>query len=87
MFVRRFFLSFALAPLIMAAQAPTPPAAAVEKKQTSNANEILCKKFPAPTGTRLGDRKICKTNAQWQTIEQEIFDALDRVQRKPHTSG
>ena len=86
MFVRRIILPFALAPCIMAAQAPTAPAAAVEKKRTTNAHDIVCKKFPPPVGTRLGKRKICKTNAEWQMMEQEIFDALDHVQRKPYST-
>lgn len=86
MFVRRIVLPLALAPLMMAAQAPSPPPSAVQKKQTTDAHKTVCKKFPPPTGSRLGDRKICKTNAEWQMVEQEIFDALDHVQRKPYSA-
>jgi hypothetical protein len=35
-------------------------------------NEVVCKRMDPPTGTRLGSRQICKTNAQWDAMHQEV---------------
>ena len=62
-------------------------AAAAEKMQReagqADRNAMVCKKFPPPTGTRLRARQICKSQAEWDMIEDDTYDAVDRVQRKP----
>lgn len=62
-------------------------AAAAERMQAeagqSDRNAMVCKKFPPPTGTRLRARQICKTQAEWDLMEKDAQDTLDRVQRKP----
>lgn len=62
-------------------------AAAAERMQAqagqADRNAMVCKKFPPPTGTRLRARQICKTQAEWDLMEKDTQDTLDRVQRKP----
>lgn len=83
--VRPIILSLTAAPFLMAHQAP-PATPADQARRAGNAHQIVCRKFPPPTGTRIfsQQRKICKTNAEWQMMDREIFDSLDRVQRKPY---
>lgn len=77
------------APLIIAAAGPEEEAAAAAaaKKMEADAGEadrnvMVCKKFPPPTGTRAArKRQICKTKAEWDQIDKDRYDALDRVQR------
>ncbi|MEE9434224.1 MAG: hypothetical protein V3V15_08305 [Sphingorhabdus sp.] len=40
----------------------------------------ICKKFPPPTGTRFGPRKVCRTKAQWDTEQSEKDKEMDRMQ-------
>ncbi len=44
-----------------------------------NDNKIVCIHTDAPTGSRMGAKKICHTNAEWRTIHansQELVNAL-----------
>ncbi len=40
----------------------------------------VCKKFPPPTGSRLGPRKVCRTQAQWDSEAREKDKEMDRMQ-------
>ena len=79
--------SFAFAPAALAAEtaAPGAPVAApVEEKE-------ICRKVEV-TGSRLGSKKICKTKAQWQAIdnrseaEMRDLDQKSRIQPIPQGS-
>jgi len=50
-----------------------------EKKGDYHSKKI-CKKFPPPTGTRFGPRKVCRTQAQWDTEQEEKDKEMDRMQ-------
>lgn len=39
--------------------------------------EIICKREPAPTGSRIGARNVCKTQMEWDRIAREARDALE----------
>lgn len=88
---RNMLILAALASVGTAAAASSPPGpeaqqqAVSSSKETakSEANKVVCRKFPPPPGTRLGARRICKTNAEWDLLELDQFQALDQVQRKP----
>lgn len=47
--------------LAAAASQPATDVAEVDQGQ----NTKVCKRFPPPVGTRLGERKICKTKGEW----------------------
>ncbi|WP_265528552.1 hypothetical protein [Sphingomicrobium marinum] len=80
------------APLMIAAAGPeeeAAAAAAAEKQQAEagadDRNVMVCKKFDPPTGTRAArKRQICKSKAEWEMMEKEAYDTVDRVQRKPY---
>lgn len=38
----------------------------------------------AMTGTRLPNRRICKTEEEWATIQTESEDTVEHIQRLPH---
>lgn len=85
-----FYLVVPLAAVGLMANSPEDEAAAAraaEKMQSeagqADRNAMVCKKFPPPVGTRLRARQICKTQAEWDMLEKETYDTLDRIQRKP----
>ena len=82
--------SLAVAPL--AAAGPEEEAAAAEaakktQEDKGGPNAYVCKKFPPPPGTRLGKRQICKTQAEWDRLEQDMHDGVRKMQRKPFQAG
>ncbi|MFN2258765.1 MAG: hypothetical protein ABR601_02870, partial [Parasphingopyxis sp.] len=53
---------------------PSEPQAADE---VSSSMEVICRREPPPTGSRIGARNICKTEVEWARIEREARDALE----------
>ena len=74
-----------LAPLLIAAQTPAVESVSAPKTDAvaAKADEVVCKKFDPPTGSRIGKRQICKTKAQWDYIQDQEQEAIDRALRKP----
>jgi hypothetical protein len=84
----------------MATDAPgqaTPPAPAATAAQPNAAAEvktasgedpsvIVCKRMAPETGTRLGSRSICHTNAEWEEISRQSQEAMREVQQRNATS-
>ena len=54
-------------------------AAEVDRRLESDPNKRTCRTI-RPTGSRLGER-VCKTNAEWDTIEAESRAAIKTLQR------
>lgn len=81
----RIIVVAGLAPLLVAAQAPSGEPAAAPKTDSGVArlSEVICKKFPAATGTRIGKRKICKTRAEWDFVHDQDQEVLETAMRKP----
>ncbi|NNC48407.1 MAG: hypothetical protein HKO13_08275 [Sphingomonas sp.] len=77
------------APLMIAAAGPDEEAAAAaaaekmkEEAGKNDRNVMICKKFPPPTGTRAArKRQVCKSKAEWDMLDKDRYDTLDRVQR------
>ena len=76
-----------LAPLLLAAQAPSTHQPVANPKTDASgpahASEVVCKKMPPPIGTRIGARQICRTQAEWDYIQTQEQEAIDRALRKP----
>ncbi len=54
---------------------PAPPA--------ENPDEVICKKLPSETGTRLGkNRKECHTRREWNQIAEESKRSTQDAQTK-----
>lgn len=82
----------ALASAQVSAAGPEEEAAAAEAAERTQAekggpNAYVCKKFPPPVGSRLGKRQICKTQAEWDSLEKDMHDGIRKMQRKPCDSG
>jgi hypothetical protein len=59
--------------------APASPPAAQAAPQ-SDPNQIICKTMAPPTGTRLGARRICQTQKQWDDQEALARQQLMQMQ-------
>ena len=70
-----------------AAQAPAGQASApaVTAPAPGSPEEMICQREDAPTGTRFGARKVCKTRKEWDAIAREakavLGDQQDRALR------
>jgi len=42
----------------------------------------VCKTFEAPTGSRVGDRRVCRTMTEWRLAEQTAQRNMDRENRR-----
>lgn len=43
-------------------------------------DEVLCRAADAPTGTRLGKRRICATRAEWDALSASARAETERIQ-------
>ena len=73
------------ASMVLAAGVPTMSAAQDEglaagaEGEVNASTEVICKRQPAPTGSRIGARNICKTEIEWARLEQEARNSLEEV--------
>lgn len=73
----------AIAPLSGFAIQAAPEAVVDEEKSAkADRNKRVCKKFPPKTGTRLGARKLCKTQAEWERERWERKADIDTARQR-----
>lgn len=60
----------------------TAPAStdASHSSQGVQADPMVCRSMGPPTGSRLGARKICQHQSQWDQQEQDARDSINKVQ-------
>jgi hypothetical protein len=60
----------------------TAAAVAEEQPPTSppNGNEMVCRQQPSATGSRLGARRVCMTQREWQDQQNAARDLGDQAQ-------
>jgi len=78
----------ATAPTQQAEPATQTPVAAAPDAQTVAAKDpkaVVCKRMAPETGTRLGSRMQCMTNAQWDEITRQSQDAIREKQHSGAT--
>jgi len=46
----------------------------------SDPDKIVCKQMPPPTGSRIGSRRECHTQAEWDQMARNDQEALARSQ-------
>lgn len=68
-------------------QTVAPPAQPADTGQPSapaeDPNEVICKRLPPETGTRLGkNRKECHTRSEWNQIAEEAKQATEDARTK-----
>lgn len=47
--------------------------------ETTFTTNIVCRRYPAPTGTRIGTRRVCKTQFEWDAIDQDARNAMEEA--------
>ena len=79
-------ISAVLVPLAgraFAQEAGTSPAAPAP----SDPDQIVCKELPPETGTRIGGRRVCHKQREWDAIRQRAADELEKRQIQRGISG
>lgn len=54
-----------------------PPEQEPEKKPE---DEVICKKMDAPTGSRTGAKKVCRTKAEWAAQARAARETTEAIQ-------
>ena len=52
----------------------------------NDANKMVCE-VEQTTGTRLGARKVCKTQAEWAQLREEHRSTLEKFQQQATSTG
>lgn len=60
------------------------PAGAREAQNTPDGRQIVCRRMPPPAGTRIGARNICRTQAEWDLLQQQNREEVQRQQDASH---
>ncbi len=61
---------------------------AAAPESVSAVSEVICRRVPPPTGSRIGPRNICKTQHEWDLINREARTVVEEAQyRSKFTSG
>jgi hypothetical protein len=71
---------------ICGTSAVADPAPATDAAQTtatsSDQDKIVCRSLGAPTGTRLGNRRECKTQREWEDIQRQNEKEISKMQAR-----
>ena len=69
------------------AMAQTPADAPTTKRGPSNdPNEVICIN-QAEIGSRVSRRRVCRTRAQWEEVNAQTRQVVERVQLNKQTTG
>ena len=49
------------------------------------ADPVVCKTYPPPIGTLIGERRICHTESEWRQITNDSQDATKDLQTRAAT--
>lgn len=56
-------------------------------REQNSGNTISCRRMAAPTGTRIGTRRICKTENEWESIEREARGVVEDIGSRSRASN
>ena len=76
-----------LAGKVARADAPVPAPADQTAAATSDSDKIVCRTLAAKTGSRLGARRDCRTQKEWDDIQHRQQDEVSKMQARGLTSG
>lgn len=48
---------------------------------TPDKDPIVCRTLPPPTGSRLGQRRICQKQSVWDQLQKDSQDAVNKTQK------
>lgn len=60
---------------------PGADAAAPAPAAGGDRDKVVCKIMPPRTGTRLGGRKVCRTQRQWDAMQEETKRTMDDLHK------
>jgi hypothetical protein len=66
---------------------PPPPAPAQTAAATNDGDKMVCRTLSAKTGSRLGGRRECRTQREWDDILHQQQDETSKMQARGLTSG
>ena len=69
----------------LADRAPQPPAQTAAAP--SAGDKMVCRNLAAQTGSRLGGRRECRTQKEWDDIQHQQQDETSKMQTRGLTSG
>lgn len=55
--------------------------ASEEIAESSSSEEVVCRRTPPPVGSRIGGRRICKTEREWALLDAENQGVLRDAHR------
>lgn len=64
-----------------------PTTQAVPAAPAADSNKMVCKSESPPTGTRLGNRRICRTQGEWDDIQRQQQQMTSKMEIKGHMGG
>jgi hypothetical protein len=95
--VRSISLVFAVAALAYSAPALADPpgttpaatsqSAAAPAETSADLDAIVCKEGSPPTGSRMGATRTCRTQRQWDEMERQSQENLQRTQMHTLNTG
>lgn len=69
--------------LTLAVGADNLPATAKAADSASDKEPIqICRELAPVTGTRLGGRRVCRTQAEWDAVRENAKRSVDNIQSK-----
>lgn len=69
------------------ASASAPDSADVTTSPASDADTIVCRELPPPTGSRLGGRRICQSKTAWAEQAHRSQEEISAGQNRGGRSG
>lgn len=73
---------FLVAAAVCAFAEEPPPADPNPAPAAPATSPMVCKQLEAPTGSRLGARKVCKTQKEWDAQSQQEQKTVDDAMRR-----
>jgi len=64
---------------------PSSPQVEGDSNSAQNANDknaIVCRQMPPPIGSRLGARRVCRPEIEWENLSREGQDVTRGLQQK-----
>lgn len=62
------------------APAPAPAAVSTDASKASELDKMVCRQMEPATGTRIGARRECRTQREWDDIRQQSAKDTDKMQ-------
>lgn len=58
-----------------------------QAQESEEENPVICRRVAAPTGSRIGARRVCRTQSQWEAERQAARETLNNPSLRHRTVG